>query len=103
MEATERACKPLRYNEETRAMLAAQGFVDIREQIIKIPLNPWEGNSHQKDVGRWYNLGMTQGLEAVSLGPLTRMFGWTMEDVVRLTNDVKKEICSRKIHAFHYA
>lgn len=101
MQATEQACKPLQYNHDTRAVLAAQGFVDIKEEVIKVPLNPWEKDSHQKDIGRWYNLGMTQGLEACSLGPFTRMFRWTKEDVTRLIAEVHKEICSRKIHAYH--
>lgn len=101
MDATERACKPMAYNTETGAVLAAQGFVDIREEVIKIPINPWEKDPHQKDVGRWYNLGMTQGLEACSMGPFTRIFGWNREDVTRLTDDVRKEICSRKIHVYH--
>lgn len=101
MEATQQAYKPMQYNHETRAVLVAQGFVDIKEEVIKVPLNPWEKDLHQKDVGRWYNLGMTQGLEACTLGPFTRMFGWSKEDVLRLTNDVKKEICSRKYHVYH--
>lgn len=101
MDATERACKPLRYNHETRAMLAAQGFVDIRDEVIKIPLNPWERDSHQKDIGRWYNLGMTEGMEAASLGPFTRIFNWSRDDVIRLITDVKKEICDRRIHVYH--
>lgn len=82
-------------------MLAAQGFVDIRDEVIKIPLNPWERDSHQKDIGRWYNLGMTEGMEAVSLGPFTRIFNWSRDDVIRLITDVKKEICDRRIHVYH--
>lgn len=101
MDATQRAYKPMQYNHETGAVLAAQGFVDIREEVIKIPINPWEKDPHQKDVGRWYNLGFTQGLEACSMAPFTRMFGWAREDVIRLTNDVAKEVCSRKIHVYH--
>lgn len=99
-DATARAYRPLAYNRETGAMLHAQGFVDIKEEIIKVPLNPWESDPHLKDIGRWYNLGLTQGLEALTIAPLTRMSQWTKEDVDRLIANVKREVCSKKIHAY---
>lgn len=100
IDASERAYKPLAYNAHTRQMLEAQGFVEITEQIIKVPLNPWPADLHQKDIGRWYNLGLCQGIEAMSLGPLTRMSGWTKERVDRLVTDAKREICLRRNHVY---
>jgi hypothetical protein len=63
LDATARAYRPIAYNTETRAMLERTGFVEIQEQIIKVPLNPWPSDPHLKDIGRWYNLGLTQGLD----------------------------------------
>jgi hypothetical protein len=81
-------------------MLERTGFVEIQEQIIKVPLNPWPTDPHLKDIGRWYNLGLTQGLEALTLGPLTRMSHWTKADVDRLVSDAKREICSKRFHTY---
>jgi hypothetical protein len=81
-------------------MLERQGFVEIQEQVIKVPLNPWPADPHLKDIGRWYNLGLTQGLEALSLGPFTRVNLWTKADVDRLIAEVKKEVCSKRFHAY---
>jgi hypothetical protein len=100
LEATARAYRPIAYNTETRAMLERTGFVEIQEQIIKVPLNPWPSDPHLKDIGRWYNLGLTQGLEAFTLGPLTRMLNWTKEDVDRLVAETKRDICSKKYHTY---
>jgi hypothetical protein len=100
LEATARASRPLAYNTETRTMLERQGFVEIQEQVIKVPLNPWPADPHLKDIGRWYNLGLTQGLEALSLGPFTRVNLWTKADVDRLIAEVKKEVCSKRFHAY---
>lgn len=100
VEASERAYKPLTPNPNTRQMLQALQFVDITEQIIRVPLNPWPADPHQKDIGRWYNLGLVQGLEAASLGPLTRIFGWEKSDVDRIITEVKTEICSKRIHVY---
>ena len=81
-------------------MLEAQGFVDIHEQVIMIPLNPWHPHPHMKDIGRWYNLGLTQGLEALSLAPLMRIKGWKREDVDRLLQEVRREVCSKRFHVY---
>lgn len=100
MQASERAYKPLAYNTMTRQMLEGQGFVDISEQRIRVPLNPWPADLHQKEIGRWYNLGLVQGLEAMSLGPLTRMCNWTKEEVDRLVAEAKKDICLKRHHVY---
>jgi hypothetical protein len=31
-------------------MLERTGFVEIQEQVIKVPLNPWPTDPHLKDI-----------------------------------------------------
>ena len=100
-EATARVNKPLAYNRWTGHMLQQAGFVDIHEHVMKIPLNSWPADLHLKDVGRWYNLGMTEGLEAFSLAPFTRVNHWHLDDVRRLVRDVKKVMCDKKVHSYN--
>jgi hypothetical protein len=90
LDATAAFRRPLAYNTETQVMLERQGFVDIKHEVIEIPLN----------VGRWYQLGLIQGLEALTLAPMTRMRGWQKEDVDQLTQEVRRELCNGKVHAF---
>jgi hypothetical protein len=100
MEATAAAGKPLAYEHRTGQMLRDAGFVDIQEVVLQLPINPWPADQHLKDVGRWYNLGMIEGLEAFSLGPLCRVLKWSVEDVKRFLQDVQKDINNRSIHAY---
>ncbi|KAI9810621.1 MAG: Secondary metabolism regulator lae1 [Pycnora praestabilis] len=100
-DATQRASRPIAYQHNTRQMLEATGFVDIEETVIRLPYNSWPSSPYEKELGRWYNLGMSEGLEALSLGPLTRVYGWPAEDVRRLVKEVKKEVCSKKVHAYN--
>ncbi|KAG9244357.1 S-adenosyl-L-methionine-dependent methyltransferase [Calycina marina] len=94
--------RPIKYNPYTGELLTSQGFVDIRHQVIRLPLNPgWTKDSHEKNVARWYNLGFTQGLHALTLAPLRRKSNWSMESVQKLVDDVMKEVCARRIHAYH--
>jgi hypothetical protein len=81
-------------------MLEAQGFTEIQDQTIRVPFNAWPTDPQLKDVGRWYHLGLTQGLEALTLAPLTRVMGWKKADVDRLVAACKREICSKRIHAY---
>ncbi|KAH8649478.1 LaeA-like protein [Tricladium varicosporioides] len=91
------------YNQDTRLTLEKAGFVDVKEQRIMVPFNPWPATDpHLKEVGRWYNLGFTQALEALTLAPLTRNLEWTKADVDRLIQDTKREVCSKRIHAYCY-
>lgn len=99
-EATERAGKPARYDHRTGPMLRDCGLVDIQEVVIKLPINPWPTDTFEKECGRWFNLGLTEGLEAFSLGPLTRVMGWSKQDVENFITPVAKECARRSIHAY---
>lgn len=85
---------------DAKSQLAAAGFVDISQRTIQLPFNTWPDDPHLKDIGRWFNLGLCQGLAALSLAPLTRMRGWTSDQVTELVKDVRAEICSRRHHAY---
>jgi hypothetical protein len=100
LDATQRAYRPLAYNPDTRGMLERTGFVEIQEQVVQVPFNTWPTDPHLKDIGRWYNLGLVQNLDALTTGPLTRMCEWKKADVDKLVGEVKREICSRRFHAY---
>lgn len=101
-DATQRVSRPIAYQHNTRQMLQAAGFIDIQETIIRAPYNSWPADPHQKDIGRWYNLGITEGLEALSLAPLTRVYQWDAERHVKpMLESVKRQIISKKIHAYN--
>lgn len=50
----------------TTQRLAEVGFVDIKEEVIRIPFNPWPTDTYSRDIGRWFNLVMKQGSTSVS-------------------------------------
>ncbi|MCJ1380625.1 Secondary metabolism regulator lae1 [Xylographa soralifera] len=100
-DATLRGSKPIAYLPATRQTLQIQGFVDIEETIIRLPVNSWPTDPHERDIGRWYNLGLCEGLEAISLGPFTRVYQWPAEDVRKLVGEVKTAICNKKYHVYN--
>jgi hypothetical protein len=101
-DATARVSRPIAYEHTTRQLLQAAGFIDIQETIIRAPFNSWPNDPHQKEIGRWYNLGLTEGLEALSVAPFTRVNRWDLNVSVKpLVEQVRREVCNRKIHAYN--
>jgi hypothetical protein len=101
-DATARAYRPIAYERNTRQLLEAAGFIDIQETIIRAPFNSWPNDPHQKEIGRWYNLGLTEGLDALSFAPFTRSNQWDLHEHVKpLLASVHREIMNRKIHAYN--
>ena len=106
--ATFLAHRPIAYNHATREMLASQGFIDIQEKTILIPLSTWPAvHTRQRDLANWYQMVLCkkdgfEGLEAYSLGPLTRPpCNWPKADVVGRCAQVDREIRNRKYHMYN--
>lgn len=97
-DATTRANRSIVWEEQTRRLLEVQGFVDIEIECIKLYLIPHSGlDRHSKEVSRWYNVSLreSRGIEAMSLGPLTRVFKWSVADVNRLGAEVSAALRPR--------
>lgn len=93
--------KPMRVNSElTKRALADAGFVDINEEIIKFALNGWPSDLREKEMGRWFNLGITKGLQAYSLAPLHWGQGKSLPEINQLLERVQEEIRSVNIHVY---
>ena len=100
-DSTWRGTKPIEYPANTTDLLKAQGFTDVREEVVRLPLNTWPADAFQRDVGRWYNLGFTEGLEAMSLAPLTRVYKWPVDDIRRALGEVHAEVCSKRFRIYN--
>lgn len=76
------------------------GLVDVKEEVVEFAINGWPEDPHRKEVGRWFNLGFTQGLQALSLAPLSRGHGKTPAEIDSLLQKVIAEARTLKIHTY---
>ncbi|ETS81901.1 hypothetical protein PFICI_06903 [Pestalotiopsis fici W106-1] len=97
--AFEQAGMPLSLEPAPESWLKQAGFEDIKRNIKEIPYHPWPSSELQKEIGRWLNMGMVQGIEAMSMAPLTRYKGYSAAQVRSLLDDVKREICTRSFRS----
>lgn len=84
-----------------KSQLEALGFVNVVEVIHKWPQNRWPKDKYYKELGMWNHENFSAGLEALSLGLLTRYLGWSPEEVNVFLVDVRKEMKDTKIHAYY--
>ncbi|KAL6411816.1 hypothetical protein AUP68_04195 [Ilyonectria robusta] len=78
--------------DETRRQLVLAGFTEIDETVIKVCYCPWSEDRYEREAGRWFNTGLSQGLTAVLCFPMTRMLGMSQEDVKDLCLKAKRDI-----------
>lgn len=91
---------PIDVNERTTSELRAIGFTDVTETVIKVPINPWNPVPEERELGRWFNIGMTHGMEAMTLAPFTRFEHWTYDQVQALSSSFKSDLCRLSYHAY---
>jgi hypothetical protein len=53
-----------------------------------------------KELGAYQQANIIEGLDAFSLALMTRVLGWSSEEVTVLLADVRRELLDRKIHLY---
>jgi len=80
--------------------LAEVGFTNIVEHEYIWPSNSWPKDKHHKMIGFWCTQNLSDGMEAISLMPFTKILGWSVEEVQVLLAHARKELYDRKIHMY---
>ena len=68
--------------------------------VIQVPLNPWAQDRKLKEIGRYQQVNMIEGMEAYSLALFTRVLGWTATETRVFFDGVRKELQDRSIHLY---
>jgi len=81
-------------------MMRDVGFVNVTERVLQIPIGTWAKNKVLKTVGLYWRTILTDGIQAIALGPLTRGCGWTREQVELFLVDVRKSYHDNSMLAY---
>lgn len=82
---------------DAKRLMEAAGLTDFKEESIKCYVNP---GSNGNDLGRWLNLCLHLGVDAMSLKPMIEHLRMTEADVLKLCDRVRQEICILAIEGF---
>ncbi|KAI5310732.1 hypothetical protein KEM55_002848 [Ascosphaera atra] len=99
--ATKIAKRPLAHDRNTAHMLKTAGFVDVDHHIIGIPFNQWPEVAHDAHIGRLYNACLRDTFYTLALGPLTRIFGWTPDQVRHLSEQAYLQASDIRCRGFN--
>ena len=90
-----------RYAPKISSYMRSAGFIDIQEQIYKLPLNSWPSDPHFKEIGdRWGEM-MLAGVSGFSYKFMgAEGFGWPKHEIEVWLAGVRKAMKDRNIHAY---
>ncbi|TQV90234.1 methyl transferase [Cordyceps javanica] len=87
-------------SRKVQRMLEAAGYVGFEETIIRCCVSPWSNDTRERLVAKWFNLCLTEGIEAMSLAPLVEKCCMTICEIKKLQARVKRESCNLQLHAY---
>ncbi|RMJ27930.1 Methyltransferase [Aspergillus sp. HF37] len=85
---------------EHKDMMVKAGFMNVREEVKKIPLNPWPKHRKLKELGRYQQVNAIESMESYSMALLTRILGWDPDDVNVFFAGVRQELANRSLHTY---
>jgi hypothetical protein len=84
------------------AWMRQAGYVDVKERVDKMPINPWPRDPALKQLARSWNLHLMIGLAGWAYKIFgDRGLGWTRERIEIFLIDVRKSIKDRYVHAYN--
>ncbi|KAK8055160.1 hypothetical protein PG993_000387 [Apiospora rasikravindrae] len=81
-------------------MFRKAGLVDVKEETILWPMNPWAKGQRNKEAGLlWMELNK-EGLESMTLALLTRYGDMSKDEAMELITMARVDLRDTKIHAY---
>jgi hypothetical protein len=93
--------RPVRIGNKLKRWYEQAGFVDVHEEVYKIPINSWPKDPQFKMLGRFNETQLLSGLQGWSLTPFQKAFGWTKNEIEVYLVQVRKSLSDRSVHAYH--
>ena len=80
--------------------LREAGFVDVSENIFKIPSSPWPRDKRLKKIGAMEMTNVCEGSSAFALRAFEKAYGWTREQTELAMIDFKRDVRNRNYHQY---
>ncbi|GIJ88084.1 hypothetical protein Asppvi_007000 [Aspergillus pseudoviridinutans] len=99
-DASARFGKTMGTANQHKQRLEDAGFINVREEIYKIPLSPWAKDPKLKELGKFHQVNMIESLDAYCFALMTRVLGWHIIEVQALLAGARAELLNRNIHMY---
>ncbi|KAF2253092.1 S-adenosyl-L-methionine-dependent methyltransferase [Trematosphaeria pertusa] len=85
---------------EAKERMEKAGFVDVTEITYKWPMNGWPEDKKLKNIGRWNQLRLHEGIEGFMIRLLTQVGGWSVPRAQVFLAEMRRELRNYKVHAY---
>ena len=92
--------RPTDVVQRYKTLMIDAGFENVTEIIYKWPSNTWPKDRKYKELGMWSLADLGEGLEGMVLALLTRVLGWSLDEVTVLIAKARADLSNRRIHAY---
>ncbi|KAH8155419.1 uncharacterized protein LAJ45_00429 [Morchella importuna] len=83
-----------------KASIEAAGFINVHQEMRKIPVGTWPADQKQKTMGAYILLTAESAFDAFGMRLLTNFHGMEVTEVNKLVNSAKKDVHDRRIHSY---
>jgi SAM-dependent methyltransferase len=92
--------KKMNVAETHKQRLIDAGFVDVRDDVYKVPVGLWPKDPRQKEIGKYELLHMLDAVEPFTLALFTRVLGWSRERAEALMVGVRADFKNPRNHIY---
>ncbi|KAH7130968.1 S-adenosyl-L-methionine-dependent methyltransferase [Dactylonectria macrodidyma] len=92
--------RPMVSPQHIKDLMIEVGFENVVDTHFKWPSNRWPKDPKMKTLGHWSNVNTSFALEGAALAPLTRVQGWTREEVGIFVAGARADLNNPSIHAY---
>ncbi|KAL4892359.1 S-adenosyl-L-methionine-dependent methyltransferase [Aspergillus ambiguus] len=99
-EAAARFGKRINVAAEQKDLTQRAGFVEVAEQVFRVPFGKWSDDPRMKNIGGFYKYQMQCALEGYTLRLVTKTLGWSKEDTDALLGRVREELQQEELRLY---
>lgn len=100
IEACAKFGKPVDCADKWKHRLIKAGFVDVQQELRKLPIGPWPKDPKLKELGRYQAIQESKVIDSYTPKLFEYALGWSADEIQVLMAQVKNELRDPAIHLY---
>ncbi|WZH50332.1 uncharacterized protein QYS62_011576 [Fusarium acuminatum] len=100
IEACAKFGKPVDCADKWKDRLIKAGFVDVQQEVRKLPIGPWPKDPKLKELGRYQAVQESKVIDSYTPKLFEYALGWSTDEIQVLMAQVKNELRDPAIHLY---
>ncbi|KAH6884577.1 S-adenosyl-L-methionine-dependent methyltransferase [Thelonectria olida] len=100
LDSSESFGKPIDCAHLWKDKLSKVGFVDVCQEIRKIPIGAWPKDPKLKEIGKYQEVQSLQAIDSYTPKLFEKILGWPMDEIQVIMAQAKSELKDPSIHLY---